>query len=185
MATETLVRSSCSEKPRQCRGSAKHPLSQSAIGVTGIFIPRLLRDTVNFLNSKKKRVSCVNGVLHDESGNNTLQSKQTRKSKNMKTKVTHLAAILFAAVSFAPAAFANPKYTPHFSNGTNTKPAASNCCMTNDVCKSKPCCNTKTVSTTSSGRASQNYTKKVVSCDTGCSVAAGSQRAICKKGLRA
>ena len=136
------------------------------------------------LANKNKRVFPRDGVLPDESAKQDAPINNNQNIK-MKTKITRLAATLFAVVTLAPAAFAgpgvgywqNPSQQP--TSSTHTK------FVLNDRGKADSCCVKKTVASNGEGRATQGTFKTVVTCEKNCATPTASQGTVCRKGLRA
>lgn len=82
----------------------------------------------------------------------------------MKTRITSLAATLFAVASLTTFAFARPDFpVKRQTSGAATK--AASCCATHDSTKCKSCCTTRTVpNPTFGGRGSNSSFKKIHSC---------------------
>ncbi len=87
----------------------------------------------------------------------------------MKTTIRHIAATLFTIAALVPTAFAGPKYTPQFSNGTKAQavapqPATAESCKMDHGNKDMKCCSNKIVSTAPLRRSGHMHTKKVHTC---------------------
>jgi hypothetical protein len=145
------------------------------------------------LANKNKRVFSRDGVLPDESAKQDAPINNNQNIK-MKTKITRLAATLFAVVTLAPAAFAGPGvgyWQNHGRAGYRQNPGQQPTSSThtkfvlNDRCKADSCCAKKTVASNGGGRATQGTFKTVVTCEKNCATPTASQGTVCRKGLRA
>ena len=115
-------------------------------------------------------------------------------NKNMKTKISHLAATLFAVVTLAPSAFAGPGIgywqnlgRSGYSQNLGQQPNSTTHTkfVQNDRCMADSCCAKKTVATNGGGRATQGTFKTIVTCKKNCTIPSANQGTVCRKGLRA
>jgi hypothetical protein len=96
----------------------------------------------------------------------------------MKTKITRIAASLFAAAIVVPSAFAGMG-VPRFDNwGSDTQKSAPQA----EACKGSSCCTTKVEAGNPLGRSGQASATKVRACEKSCKIPAKDQKEACKKG---